>query len=43
MKRLVLLLIVVVAAVALAFLSLPEDPGRKTQIAPIEQGGGSRR
>lgn len=37
MKRLVLLLIVVVVAVALAFLSLPEDPGRETQITPIEQ------
>lgn len=29
MKRLVLLLAVVVVAVVLAFLSLPEDPGRK--------------
>lgn len=34
MKRIILLLAIVVVAVALAFLTLPEDPGQQSRITP---------
>lgn len=37
MKRFLLLLVIVVVAVVLAFMSLPEDPGRMETPAPIPE------
>lgn len=37
MKRFLLLLVIVVVAVVLAFISLPEDPGRMETPAPIPE------
>lgn len=37
MKRFMLLLVIVVVAVVLAFMSLPEDPGRMETPAPIPE------
>ncbi|MCS3902485.1 uncharacterized protein YxeA [Methylohalomonas lacus] len=38
MKKIILLLAIVVIAVLLAFMSLPEDPGRQSTVSPEQAG-----